>query len=218
MIWKVSKIQLLIARLYSLSACNLHFQRKFGQVCSAFGTEAFHRNLLNHMLNHIHAKQKNSIGVILQMQISLIKLLCMTVNICFEDFFPTPHRQPWKPCSLPYTTSRSERNYSLQRIWLWALIMEPFGLSSVSQSDMIELSTCAELLLIKSICLESSLYPSLPFVTQMDIEGFSHRSVSSEHTFGMNIYRKLVICLQWMYCMVHCISAVAFGPTPATVV
>jgi len=43
--------------------------------------QAYLLNLLNHMLIHIHAKQKNDIGVILQMQILLIRLLFMTVNI-----------------------------------------------------------------------------------------------------------------------------------------
>ncbi len=69
---------------------------------------------------------------------------------------------------------------------LWSLIMEPFWLS-VSQYDMIEISICAELLLIKSIRLASLLHPALPFVTQMDIEVFSHLLVSSEHTFSINI-------------------------------
>lgn len=88
-------------------------------------------------------------------------------------------------------------------------------LKSVSKSDMIEISICAELLLIKSICLASLLNPVLPFVTQMDIEVFSHLSVSSEHTFGMNIYKEWVIRLQWTYCTVHCICAVEFGLMPA---
>lgn len=65
--------------------------------------------------------------------------------------------------------------------------MEPFGLLSVSQYGMIEISICAELLLIKSISLASLLHPALPFVTHMDIEVFSHILVSSKHTFSMNI-------------------------------
>ncbi len=76
------------------------------------------------------------------------------------------------------TTDYTETDYGP---WLWS------HFDSVSQYDMIEISICAELLLIKSIRLASLLHPALPFVTQMDIEVFSHLLVSSEHTFSINI-------------------------------
>lgn len=83
---------------------------------------------------------------------------------------------------------------------------------------MIELSICAELFLIKSICLASPLHPRLTFLTQMDMVGFSHlsgplwRHISHEYLQGMSHSPPVDVvsgvmhlcCWFWPYACPHC--------------